>query len=192
MTHLMLARRANLLLAGSSFQISTVSQKTIQERQLGNGSVSLVSRLLSYQSDTSMREMDCLVPADFLLLQLVIWVEPRITPLLALRAEHSLSPEFTSVGSDCPGFSCCPLVLCCAVCHVSSFSCLLSSWMRCKSECWTVSSNMRSRSGRSRNCSKSCQQLKTLLRPEMYWSHTDGCQISEDIGPFAYLKEQQT
>lgn len=128
-----------------------------------------------------MREMDWrwLVPADFLLLQLIIWFEPRITLLLALRAEHSLSPgEFTSVGSDCPrernvcDFSCCPLVLCCAVCRISSFSCLLNNWMRCKSECWTLSSNMGGRSGWPRNCCKHCQppqnSIKTRIVLEPY------------------------
>lgn len=172
MTHLVPARRANLLLAGSSFHISTVSQETILGETAWKWLYFHCSKAFAFPvwhfHERNGLKVPCSSRLSISTASYLVWAKDYTFTIFEGRALPVTRVH--TVGSDCPrgrnmcDFSCCPLVLCCAVCHVSSFSCLLNNWMRCKSECWTVSSNMGSRSGWLRNCSKHCQPSQDSIK----------------------------
>lgn len=172
MIHLVPARRANLLLAGSSIQNSIEFHRGLSRRD--SLEMALFPLLLGFclTSLTLPRDKWRLVPAvSIATASYLVWAK--------VYSFNTHCHQESSVGSDCPwgrnvhDFSCCPLVLCCFVCRVSSFSCLLSNRMRCKSECWTVSSNTGGRSGQPRNCCKRCQppqnSIKTIVLKPYSW-----------------------
>lgn len=154
------------------------------------------SGAFAHQPDTPRKETDWrwLVPAEFLLLQLIIWFEPRVTPshirdqlwghLPVTRRFHILN--FASAQTVCD-FSWCLLVLCSVACPAGSFSCLLTNAVRWKAERQTAGSNVGGRSGWVRKCCGRCQAPQKWIKPEFSWRCIMGCQVSKYIGSFCLL-----